>query len=216
VNWTVTSSPLYAERVAALDVLWQRWADVGDGLTESDWARPTRCTGWDVRAVYGHHSMLPLLLSTGTPPAMGEDVTPLTAAQVLVTFNQPDGVAHTKREDVAASAVQLAGVGTGELVNRFRIQGAAAIAALHAVDADVVVPWVTPQTPVAVHELIRIVLMEATVHLLDVYDGVGRACDVDQRILGHTVELLAEMAPAVEFIEAATGRRQQSPLPVLR
>jgi hypothetical protein len=34
--------------------------------------------------------------------------------------------------------------------------------------------------------------------------------------LKDTVLVLAELAPAVEFIEAATGRSTHSPLPVLR
>ncbi|MGH3754190.1 MAG: hypothetical protein ACRDRP_16145 [Pseudonocardiaceae bacterium] len=34
--------------------------------------------------------------------------------------------------------------------------------------------------------------------------------------LRDTVQLLAELAPAVELIEAATGRSTHSPLPVLR
>jgi uncharacterized protein (TIGR03083 family) len=33
---------------------WQRLLDVVDSLTPPDWAAPTDCAGWDVRAVLGH------------------------------------------------------------------------------------------------------------------------------------------------------------------
>ena len=65
-------------------------------------------------------------------------------------------------------------------------------------------------------ETLRIVLMEATVHLLDLQRALELAPDVPAAALGSTVRLLAEVTPAVELIEAATGRSATSPLPVLR
>jgi hypothetical protein len=65
-------------------------------------------------------------------------------------------------------------------------------------------------------EALRIVLTEATVHLLDVQRALGRPPTVPSPALKDTVQLLAEVAPAVEFIEAAAGRSSHSPLPVLR
>ena len=206
----------HAARLAALAALWERWADLGSGLSEVEWLSPTRCTGWDVRAVYAHHSMLPMVLATAELPAAAAGTQGLTAARVLLRFNEPDGVAHTMKDGVASLAVAQAAGGAEALLARFRGQAPAAIATLRRLDPEQVVVWATPDTPIAVHELVRIVLMEATVHLLDVYDGLQRPCDVDESILEHTVKLLAEMTPAVAFIEAATGRSADSPLPVLR
>jgi hypothetical protein len=54
------------------------------------------------------------------------------------------------------------------------------------------------------------------VHLLDVQRALDHPPVVPTPALQDTVQLLAELAPAVEFIEAATGRSACSPLPVLR
>jgi hypothetical protein len=83
-------------------------------------------------------------------------------------------------------------------------------------EATVVVPWAASGGVVMLVEALRIVLMEATVHLLDVQRAVCRAPFVPTQALQGTAQLLAELAPAVEFIEAATGRSTHSPLPVLR
>lgn len=206
----------HAARAAALGALWERWADIGAELTEAQWLLPTRCTGWDIRAVYAHHSMLPMVLATAAPPAAATGTAGLTAARVLLRFNEPDGVAHTMKEGVASLAVAQAAGGTDALVDRFRDKAPEALAKLSRLDPEQVVVWATPDTPIAVHELVRIVVMEATVHLLDVYDALRRPCEVEESILAHTVQLLAEMTPSVQFIEAATGRTAHSPLPVLR
>jgi hypothetical protein len=60
------------------------------------------------------------------------------------------------------------------------------------------------------------VLLESVVHLLDVLRALGRGPTVDQGALREVAALLAEVAPPVEFIEAATGRSPTNPLPVLR
>jgi hypothetical protein len=65
-------------------------------------------------------------------------------------------------------------------------------------------------------ELLRIVLLEATVHLLDVLRALDREPEVQPTALSVSVQVLAAMAPAVDFVEYATGRRTESPFPVLR
>jgi hypothetical protein len=65
-------------------------------------------------------------------------------------------------------------------------------------------------------EALRLVLMEATVHLLDVQRALDHPPAVPPEALRDTVQLLAEVAPPIDFIEAATGRSTHSPLPVLR
>lgn len=63
---------------------------------------------------------------------------------------------------------------------------------------------------------LRIVLLEATVHLLDVQRALDHPPVVPTPALQDTVQLLAELVPAVEFVEIATVRSTHSPLPVLR
>ena len=65
-------------------------------------------------------------------------------------------------------------------------------------------------------EATRIVLLESTVHLLDVLAALGRAPDVPATALREAAHLLAELADPVAFVEAATGRSSRSPLPVVR
>jgi hypothetical protein len=69
---------------------------------------------------------------------------------------------------------------------------------------------------VTLNEVLRIAVMEAGVHLLDLQRALGQPPEVPAYALAVTVRLLAEVAPAVEFIEAATGRTQTMPLPVIR
>ena len=56
----------YANRLEALDQTWQVWAELGRKMTEAQWSSPTRCPGWDVAALYAHHSGFPVALSA--PP----------------------------------------------------------------------------------------------------------------------------------------------------
>jgi hypothetical protein len=56
----------------------------------------------------------------------------------------------------------------GELVDRFSVPGPRALQGLRQAEATVVVPWPASGGVVTLVEALRIVLMEATVHLLDV------------------------------------------------
>jgi hypothetical protein len=55
-------------------------------------------------------------------------------------------------------------------------------------------------------EAVSIGILEATVHLLDLQRALGAPPDVPAAGVEHTVALLAEMAPPLDFIELATGR----------
>lgn len=79
-----------------------------------------------------------------------------------------------------------------------------------------VVAWPATDAVVRLGEGLRIVLMEATVHLLDVVRALDIEPDVPEPALRETAHLLAELAPGVELIESATGRSADHPLPVLR
>ncbi len=115
-----------------------------------------------------------------------------------------------------AAVADAAGTEREELVARFAVQGRRALDGLRVADPTTLVSWPASGGVVTLAEG-RIMLMESTVHLLDVH----RALDLDLETippaaLAETAGLLAQIAPAVEFIEAATGRAAESPLPVLR
>lgn len=208
---------VYLDRIDALEQTWQVWAQLGGDLTEEQWSTGTRCPGWDVAALYAHYSAFPLALSAPLPLPDGPVGEPVTAVEVLRRFNAPDGVAHTMAETVADGAVSEAAAHTRrELVDRFSVHGPRALQWLRRAEATAVVPWPVSGAVVTLVEALRIVLMEATVHLLDIQRALDHPPVVPTPALQDTVQLLAELAPAVELIEAATGRSTHSPLPVLR
>lgn len=185
-------------------------------MTDEQWSTDTRCDGWDVAALYAHHSVFPLALTALPPLPDGPAVEPVTAVHILERFNAPDGVAHTMADTVADSAVtDAAQHSRTELVDRFTVHGEQAVKSLRDTEATTLVPW-PGAAAVTLAEGLRIVLMEATVHLLDLQRALGRAPDVPATALRQTGQLLAELAPVVTLIEAATGRSATSPFPVLR
>ena len=207
---------VYLSRLAALDGIWRLWGEVGAGLTEAEWSAATRCPGWDVAALYAHHSGFAVALSAGPPAVEGSAAEPLTAVEVLRGFNAEGGVAHSMAPAVADAAVaDAASVTRAQLVDRFVAHGPDAVRQLRQAEPGTLVPWpVAGAVPVV--EALRIVLLEATVHLLDLLRALDRSPDVPPEALRETAQLLAEVAPAIELIEAATGRAAESPLPVLR
>jgi uncharacterized protein (TIGR03083 family) len=208
---------VYLGRLDALEQIWQVWAQLGDSLTEQQWSAATRCSGWDVAAVYAHYSVFPLNMSAPLQLPDGPGGEPVTAVEVVRRFNAPDGAAHTMAETVADGAITEAATHTRrELIDRFSVHGPRALQRLRQAKATTVVPWPVSGALVTLVEALRIVLMEGTVHLLDLQRALDHPPVVPKPALQDTVQLLAELAPAVELIEAATGRSTHSPLPVLR
>jgi len=208
---------IYRARLDALAETWRAWGELGESLTDAQWSTATRCAGWDVAAVYAHHSGFPLAMITPPPVLDGPAEQPLTAAEILRRFNSAGGVAHSMAGTVADAAVtDAAARSRRELVERFVVHGPRVLHRLGEAQASLVVPWPAAGGVTTLVEALRIVLMEATVHLLDVQRALGYPPVVPVRALEDTARLLADLAPAVEFIEAATGRSADSPLPVLR
>src|SRR5262249_14669574 len=122
----------------------------------------------DVAALFAHASVFPLALSA-LPPLPDEPAgEPMTAVEILRRFNSPDGVAHTMAGTVADRAVSDAAKHTRqELVDRFGAPARDALQALRQAGPSVVVPWPSSGGVITLAEALRIILMEATVHLLD-------------------------------------------------
>lgn len=108
-------------------------------------------------------------MSVPPPPVDGPFGEPFTAIEILRRFNAPDGVAHSMAGTVADGAVSEATAYTRrELVDRFIVDGPRALQWLRQAKATVVAPWPASGGVVTLVEALRIVLLEATVHLLDV------------------------------------------------
>lgn len=207
---------VYLGRLDALEQTWQVWGELGRDLTAQQWSRPTRCPGWDVACLYAHVSVFPRDMCAPLPVLNGPLGEPLTAVEVVRRLNAPGGVATTTAKTTADAAVREASEHTrAHLVDRFTVHGSRALHGLRKAEATMVVPWPTSGDLMTLVEALRIVLLEATVHLLDVQYALDHPPAVPMQALLDTVHLLAELAPAVELIEAATGRSTHSPLPVL-
>jgi uncharacterized protein (TIGR03083 family) len=206
----------FRDRIDALAAVWERWAEVGANLSDEQWSTSTRCTGWDVAALYAHVGMFPRAI-VEPPPVDDVGGEPVTAVEILRGFNAPGGVAHQMADQIADSVVSLAAeLARPTLVALFSDDGPRAIAALRGQAADARLPWPGVEAMTTWVEALRIVLMESVVHVLDVLDALGRRPDVPAAGLRETAHLLAELADPVEFIEGATGRSATAPLPVLR
>jgi uncharacterized protein (TIGR03083 family) len=204
----------YDVRLGALARTWRVWAHTGAALSDAQWRQPTRCGRWDVRALYAHHSGFPAALAA-LPQAAAPAAEPVAARDVLRAFNAPHGLAVVKADAIADHALsQVAGNPAEVFVDRFGVGGPAAVEVLRAADPAASAPWAT--FALTLNEVLRIAVMEASVHLLDLQRALGWPPEVPADALAVTVRLLAEVAPAVEFIEAATGRTETMPLPVIR
>ncbi|MBP2371684.1 maleylpyruvate isomerase N-terminal domain-containing protein [Pseudonocardia parietis] len=206
----------YRDRVDALDATWAAWARIAATLTGNDWASPSRCAGWDVAALYAHVGLFPHAVRNAPPPPPDPGVA-LTAAEILRGFNAATGVAHEMAAEVADGAVRAAAAtGPDGLRRIFTHDAPHAVAILNKHAGADVVAWPAADGVTTWGEAVRIVLLESTVHLLDVLDALGHAPDVAPTALRETAHLLAEIADPVALIETATGRTPTPVFPLLR
>jgi hypothetical protein len=138
-----------------------------------------------------------------------------TAAALLSDFNRPGGIATSQADEVAeASRATAATYSTAQLIEPFAVTGPRAIARARQLGPVVVDYFGRAMLPL--NEAVSIGILEATVHLLDLQRALGGPPDLPSAGVEHTVRLLAEMAPALDFIELATGRSSVALFPVLR
>jgi uncharacterized protein (TIGR03083 family) len=202
------------DRLATLDALWSVWAATGKGLSEADWAAPTRLDGWDLRALWAHSAGWPFGFSILVGRVTDAWPTHETAAELLAEFNVPDGIANTGRDQVASSGRDdAAKYSADQLVDVFATTGPAAIAVAREL-GDVTVDYFG-RAVLPLREAVGIGIVEATVHLLDVQRALGQSPEVPAEGLACTAALLAAIAPPIDFIEAATGRASTDLFPVL-
>lgn len=202
------------DRLATLEALWEVWAEHGRAMTDEQWQRPTRLGDWDVRSLYAHAGSWPYMLSILIDRVRDTEPTHVTAAALLQDFNAPNGVAHSRRDTVTAGAREdAARYSTAQMLEQFAGTGPRAIATARQF-GPVVVDYFG-RALLRLDEAVSIGIVEATVHLLDLQRALGQLPDVPVGGLTHTAAVIVQMAPPVDFIEAATGRSTTDLFPVL-
>jgi uncharacterized protein (TIGR03083 family) len=203
------------DRLTTLGLLWAAWDRQGQALTAEQWDRPTRLGDWTVLMLYAHAAGWPLGFSHLVGQVRETEPTHATAAALLGDFNRPGGIATSQADRVATAAREAAAAQTpAQMIQRFAVTGPRAIATARRLGPVVVDYFGRAMLPL--EEAASIGILEATVHLLDLRRALGAAPEVPAAGVEHTVELLAEMAPPVDFIELATGRSSLALFPVLR
>jgi uncharacterized protein (TIGR03083 family) len=202
------------DRFTTLETLWSAWAEHGRTLTGEQWVRPTRLGDWDVRSLYAHAAFWPAAFTGLLGQVRDGEPTHAAAAALLREFNAPDGVANRLRGWTADSArANAAKYSTEQLIEQFAGAGPRAISTARGL-GPVAVDYFG-QAVLRLDEAVSIGVLEATVHLLDLHRALDQPPEVPAAALAHTAALLAEMAPPVAFIEAATGRAAPELFPVL-
>jgi len=180
-------------------------------LSEDDFARPTRCTAWNIKELLGHIyrdvNRINTALSTPPPPEATHDSVTYWKSYDPIT----DG------RDIADRAKELAGqYGTGgELAGAFDEMWRRAIDRAVASDRSrLVVTWGPVLT---LEEFLKTRVFETTVHRMDLEDALGRkgwGTDRAVAIVDETLEgLLGQEPPSdlewdvVDFVETGAGRR---------
>ncbi|MEV4351607.1 maleylpyruvate isomerase N-terminal domain-containing protein [Actinoplanes sp. NPDC049596] len=203
------------DRLTTLDALWSAWAATGRAMDDADWDRPTRLDDWTVRHLWAHAAQWPFGFAvlvergvTDSPP------THASAAALMAEFNAPDGVANTMRSHVAKAGREDSAKYTVEqMVSQFAAIGPAAIEAARKLGPVHISYFGRAVMPL--DEIVSIGILETTVHLLDVQRALDLEPDVPAESLEHSAGVLAQIAPPIDFIEAATGRASTDLFPVL-
>jgi uncharacterized protein (TIGR03083 family) len=204
-----------ANRGPLLAECWRGWAARARELTAQEWATPTRCPPWDVKALTAH--VVPDLGLMTALPGMVLD-TPAAVddpAVLLRGFNAgPSALAHTMADTLVQLAVARAAASTPEDL-ALGFEAGADFVGDAPLGPDAVVPHPVVGS-VTVGVITDVAVLEATIHLLDVVAAVGGEGPPPDA-LEFVGALLARLPDPVAFIEAATGRGATTGvLPVLR
>ncbi|HEX9411031.1 MAG TPA: maleylpyruvate isomerase N-terminal domain-containing protein [Actinomycetota bacterium] len=181
-------------------------------LPEEDFARPTRCTAWNVKELLAHIYRDVDRINT----AMTSPPPPEATVDSVTYWMSYDPIAEGR--DIADRAKELATqYGSGpELSEAWDEMWRRAIDAARAADRSrLVVTW---GPALALEEFLKTRVFETTVHRMDLEDALGRkgwGTDRAVAIVDETLEgLLGQEPPSdlewdvVDFIETGAGRRQ--------
>lgn len=205
---------------SALRQGWDAWAELGSGLRAEQWVRTTRLDGWTVKDVYAHCCWAPWFFGEVAQEAHAPTgpVTHARASEVLAEMQASGGIAHTFADDIRQHAIDGADKhSTTELTEQFRTAAPRVLQQLEALDPSFAVDY-GGMAVIPLGEALRITLLEAVVHYFDIAAALDfpRPGPVSGAPLAQTVELLAEIADPVAFVDRATGRSTAPVFPVLR
>jgi uncharacterized protein (TIGR03083 family) len=197
------------EVVGTLDEECRRVADLLLGLSEGDFARPTRCEPWDVKELTAHlyRSLfrVPSVLDAAPPPAADTDSVSYWQSYDVPT-DSPVIAAHARETAATYSSGKELAVAFDELCH-------SALDRARSVDPGRLVHvWWGPN--LRLDEFLTTRVLEVVVHGLDMTHALGRGpvatqagiatvCATLRALLGR--EPPPRWSP-VEFVEKGTGR----------
>jgi uncharacterized protein (TIGR03083 family) len=195
----------YQDNTLALADLWDAWAEIGSNLKPEQWTLATRCEDWDVQALFAHVSagvggLLSLLNERKV-----DSVPDLVRATDIIRMVKPSPeVAQKLAVRVSAMAIEDARSQTpASLIERLASGREVCLLAQQHL-GDVADYFGRGNATIAGSVDLRVV--EAAVHLLDLQASLGMPADLPESGAAVTMEFLVGLVPAVDFIEAATGR----------
>ncbi|HEX2283724.1 MAG TPA: maleylpyruvate isomerase N-terminal domain-containing protein [Mycobacterium sp.] len=202
------------EAQEALADAWERWARRCATLTPAEWTTPTRCSGWDVRALLAHVCPEPAMFDTLNDAVVDGPAAVTDAAELLRRFNEPDGIAHTTADNLAAQAISDADALTPDTAAT-RFTDCARILRDTPISHETVIGYpAVGSTTLAV--IAEVALMEATVHMLDLADAVG-GVEPSVTALTATRDLLIAVPDATAAVEVLAGRKPpEKAVPAIR
>jgi uncharacterized protein (TIGR03083 family) len=209
LNRTTRSSG-HRDDIDLLGEIWGSWLRAGQRIPAHTWDAPTGLGDWTVRELYAHVARgVTTLAGLVATPTIGEPELPDAAAYFAAVMAWgADGarqVAGTATEFAAAHSIT-------DLTGQFDVVAATTLADARAA-AESVVPTIAGSMRLSDYVLTRV--LEATVHLLDLCDAVADTDPPPDRAVRRTVDVLADLLPATDFIRLATGRSAPPVFPVL-
>jgi uncharacterized protein (TIGR03083 family) len=188
----VTADNSAAGLTAQLEEEWSALEELGAGLDDTDWVRPTPCPGWTVAAQFAHIIGTESMLlgrpgpgvDAGRPPHVRNDIGGFNETWVAALASVP-------RQEVLA---QL-----GEVLSARR----QAIAAMG--EEEFSAPANTPIGPADYRRFMQIRVFDCWVHEQDVRDAVGRPGHDDGAVVEQSVD---EIVRALGFI---VGKKAAAP-----
>ncbi len=177
--------PTDPQLVDMLEDLWGSIADLGGGLDEVEWKRPTECPGWTVQDNLVHLTALERFILDDPLPT--EDVA--------------DDLPHVKNDVGKANErwIESRRAWTGaDALAEFRVATAARIEQLRALDqAGFDAESWTPMGPGTVRSLLPFRIFDSWVHEQDMRRAVDRPGDLDSAAAELAVSMMVDVLPFI-------------------
>lgn len=194
-----------------LDDLWHIWADVCAHIDSGGMSAPSGIGEWSVRELVGHvASRGPVLVAAMIDETSTEEPRIDSAAGYFRTVSAAPGAAQA----VAERATEYArGATDADLVAAFVDVDGALRARMESAGDSVVE---SPAGFIQLADFLQTRIVEAAVHLIDLLRAANRPVSaVPDAALRRALAILLSMAPAIDLVELATGRRTENPFPLL-